>query len=142
MARSLAAFLQRAMADIAPVLHAVVANALDGFVGTAPRDAQGIAERGDAEHAAAVRDEHAALEPGAGMEHTAIGRRRRYSLDPIALARLVGIPGCREHHAERAAAVPFRLGTIERAGERVVDEIEEIGLQAHEDRLRFRVAQP
>jgi len=40
MARSQAAFLPRAMADIAPVLHADVADALDRLVGAAARDAQ------------------------------------------------------------------------------------------------------
>src|SRR4029077_15480310 len=112
MASSLAGFLQRAMADVAPVLHALIADALDRLVGAAARDAQGIAERGDAEHAAAAADELAVLQLGGGVEHAAVGRRCGYPLDAIAFARLVGIAGGGEHHAEGAAPVPFRLRVL------------------------------
>ena len=76
------------------------------------------------------------------MEHAAIRRGRRQALNPVALARLIGIAGGSEHHAERAAPVPFCLGALERTGERVLDELEQVGLQAHEDGLALRVSQP
>ena len=48
----------------------------------------------------------------------------------------------REHHAERRAPIPVRLGAIERPGERVLEQLEQVRLQPQEDRLRLRVAQP
>src|SRR2546428_12207118 len=96
------------MADVAAKLHAVEADALDYVVGTCARDAQRIAERGDAHHAPAMGDERIALQPRAGVEHAAVGRRRGQAFDAIALARLVRIAGGGGHPAARAAARPPR----------------------------------
>src|SRR2546423_12426846 len=105
------------MADVAAELHALEADALDHLVGAGARDAQRIAERADAHDATTVGEERIAFKPGARVEHAAIVRRRRQTVDPIALLRLVGIAGGGEHYAERAAAGPFgfRPGPAARA---------------------------
>ena len=45
-----------------------------------------------------------------------------------------------EHDAERDAAIPFRLDLVEGAGDGVFEQIDEVRLQPHHDRLRLPVA--
>ena len=60
--------------------------------------------------------------------------------DDVTLARAFGIAGRGQHHAEREAAVPLGLGLVELAGDRGLDQVGEVGLQTHHDRLRLGVA--
>ena len=46
--------------------------------------------------------------------------------DRVAFARVVGIAGRREHHAERDAPIPLRVDPVERAVDRVLEEIDQI----------------
>ena len=103
-----------------------------------------VAERGDAQHAAAARDDVAVRELGAGMEHHADPRPRRGQPgDRVALARRVRVAGGGHHHAERDAPVPLQLrpGRACRRA-RADQQVEQVALQPHHDRLRLRVAQP
>jgi len=43
------------------------------------------------------------------------------------------------HHAERRAPIPFHRGLVERACERVLEQLEQIRLEAQQDRLRFGI---
>ena len=47
-----------------------------------------------------------------------------------------------ENHAERRAPVPVGLHPVEGTRQGMIDESEEVGLQAHQDRLRLGIAQP
>ena len=51
-----------------------------------------------------------------------------------------GIAGRREHDAERRAPVPLGVDRVERAVDRVLEQVDEVGLEPQHDRLRFRVA--
>jgi hypothetical protein len=64
----------------------------------------------------------------------------RQAADGVALARRVRVVGGGEHDAERDAAVPFGFDLVELAGDGVLEQVEQVGLQPHHDRLRFRVA--
>ncbi len=76
--------VQRAVADVGAVLHAVEADRRDGRVRGALRLAQRIAQRGDAEHAAAVHPHLRAVRHGAGVEHRDVGMRlRRHAIEPV-----------------------------------------------------------
>src|SRR5689334_4131311 len=61
-----------AVADVAPVLHAVEADAIDDLVGPAARHANRVAKSGDAKDATAVGQQLALLEACAGLENTAV----------------------------------------------------------------------
>src|SRR2546423_15578154 len=108
------------MADVAAKLHAVEADLVDGLVGPRARDAQRVAERRDAENAAAVGDERIAGELRPGVEHAAVRPWSGDALDAVALARLVRIIRGGDHHAERAAPGPLGCRPVGRAGQRLL----------------------
>src|ERR1041385_6713486 len=83
--------LDGAVADVLAVLHAVEADALHRLVRACAGHLHRVAERGGAQHPAAVRDEGLALRAGPGVEHPAIVRRHRNPCDRVALARIVWI---------------------------------------------------
>ena len=74
------------------------------------------------------------------MEHVSVVSGARQSGDRIALARILGIPGRGHHDTECHATVPFGLRAIERAGDAVLEQRQQVGLEAHQDRLRLGVA--
>ena len=64
------------------------------------------------------------------------------AVDDVAQARRAGIVLRRHHHAQRRARIPLRADA--RAGAasmRRLDQVEQVGLQAHHHRLRFRIAE-
>jgi hypothetical protein len=63
-------------------------------------------------------------------------------VDRAAGLRRVGIARRCEHYAERGATVPFRFDAIERAVDAVLEQLDEIRAQTHQDRLRFGIAEP
>ena len=102
-----------------------------------------LAERGDAQHAAAAGDHLAIPVGGAGVEDVGVLAEAvagGQAVDDVALLRGVRVVGGGEHDAERDAAVPFGFDLVERAVDAVFEQVDEIGLQAHQDRLGFRVA--
>src|SRR5262249_10235552 len=135
LAHRIALPLDRAVADVTPVLHATPVDGIREYVGGALCLAHGIAEPHGAEHAPAVRD-HAPLfiEARATVENLA-GQLRRLvePFDDVALAHGIGIAACRHHDAERCARIPLRLHLIQPAFQRGFTELGEIGLQAHHD---------
>ena len=62
------------------------------------------------------------------------------TLDDVALSHLVRVAGRGQNYAERRARIPLRVDAIERTAERRLAQQREIGLEAHEDRLGFRIA--
>ena len=64
----------------------------------------------------------------------------RQALNDIALLWRFRIVGGSQHDAQRDATVPFSLNLVELAVDGVFEQFDEIGLEAHQDRLRFRVA--
>ena len=64
----------------------------------------------------------------------------RQARNGVTLARRVRIVGSSEDDAERDATIPFGLDLVERAGDGVLQQVDEVRLQPHHDRLRFRVA--
>src|ERR1051325_5223322 len=133
--------LDGAGADVLAVLHAVEADALHRLVRACAGHLHRVAERGGAQHPAAVRDEGLALRAGPGVEHPAIVRRHRNPCDRVALARIVWIAVRGEHDTERRAAVPGRLHPRKAARERGLGELEQVGLEPQQDRLGLRVAE-
>src|SRR5262249_42038384 len=116
----------RVVADVAPQLHAVKLYLPGHLVGALLRGAHVVAQRGHAQHPAAAGDEVVAADRGAGVEHMAVLAGRRQAVDGIALARVVGVAGGGQHHAQRHPRVPLRLDLVERAVERMVDEVDEV----------------
>src|SRR5439155_4995871 len=135
---------QRAKADVRAKLHTVEMNGGNRAVRRTLRLSDRIAERAHAENTPAVDDDLFVDQRRAGMKDAAIGIRFfRYAIEPadyIALARIGGIPGRRKNDTETRAPVPFRLRLTERSGGRVREQIQQIGFEPHENRLRFRVA--
>src|SRR3954471_13348500 len=114
--------LDRAVADVLAVLHAVEADALHRLVRARARHLHRVAERSDTQDPTAARHQRLAVRAGRGVEHAALVRGRRNPGDGVALARLVGIAVRRDHDAERGAAVPSGLDARKFAGERALDE--------------------
>src|SRR5262245_55495203 len=129
------------VADVLAVLHAFEADAGERGIGRALRLPDRLAERGDAQYPAAARDRLPIRERGAGMKDLAVFARLVEARDRIALARVLGIARGRDHHAERCATVPFGFDAVERAFERAIDELDQVRLEPHHDRLRLRVAE-
>ena len=63
------------------------------------------------------------------------------AVDDIAPVELVGIAAGGHDHAERGARIPARLEAVQAAIDRRLAQLDEIALQAHEDGLRFGIAQ-
>src|SRR6185437_3378868 len=135
MASLRSAAVERAVADVFAELHAVEADLLRHLVGALGGDPHLVAQRGDAQHTAAARDDPAALLLGAGVEHVEILLVPGQAVDLVALARRLRIAGRREHDAQRRAPVPFRLHRVERALDAVLHQLEEIALEPQQDRL-------
>src|SRR5215472_12155748 len=114
---------ERAMADVPAVVHALEPNRLDAGVGRALRLAHGLAQRRDTEHTAARGHRLAVDERRTCVEYLAFLARRGNARDDVAFARRFGIAGSREHDAECGAAIPLRLDLIERALDRMLEEL-------------------
>ena len=56
-------------------------------------------------------------------------------------SRRVRIAGRGKHDAQRRTPIPFGFDLVERAIDAVLEQREQVGLQAHEDRLRLRIAE-
>src|SRR5580765_6117120 len=121
--------LDRAVADVLAVLHAVEADALHRLVRARARHLHRVAQRGDAQDAAAACHQRLAVRAGPGVEYAAIVSGRRNPGDRVALARIVGIAMRGDHDAERGAAVPCGLDPRKLAGERALDELEQVGFE-------------
>src|SRR6185295_15144201 len=145
--RTSGAVRDRTVADVAAVLHAGELDFGDGRVCGALGLPHRIADRSDAQDAPAGDPDLAvAIACRAGVEDLAVRVRfRRHAVetfDGIPRFGAFGIAACGEHHAERRAPVPFRIGAIERAVDSVLDEIDEIGLEPDHDWLGFGIPQP
>ena len=57
------------------------------------------------------------------MEYAIVLARLRQTFDALAFARRIGIALRREHDTERNARVPLRFGAIQRAVDRMIDEL-------------------
>src|SRR6266705_4438253 len=136
-------FRERALSDVPPVVHAGPADAGDGGVRLGHRLLDRVAERGHAEHAPAVGHERAVGPLRSGVEDFAAlpGAERLYTFDPPpALDRArVALGG--EHDAHRGTCIPVDGGAGETAVARVLDQLEQVGAQADEQRLRLRIAE-
>ena len=62
--------------------------------------------------------------------------------DRVPLAVASGVAGRRHHHPEGGASVPLGPHAREAAVDGRFEEIEEVGAEPQQDRLRFRVAEP
>ena len=133
------------MADIRAESHAGKPDIGNRGIGGALRLPHRIRKGGDAQHAAAADHRSAVRERGTCMEHDHIRVRVRRdafeAFDNVSLARMVRISGSREHDAKRRAPVPLGVDRIERGVHRVLDQVDQVGLEPRHDRLRFRVAQ-
>src|SRR5690606_38373899 len=81
-------FLDRAVPDVAAILHAVKAYAIQQLVGTLLRLPGRAAERRDAQHASARGHELSVLERGTGMEDHAFFRFFGQTGNDVTLARV------------------------------------------------------
>src|SRR5207249_11131144 len=59
----------------------------------------------------------------------------------VARPRIVRIARGGEHDTQRNSAIPTGFGAIERAVDRMKNELEQIGLEPQQYRLSFRVAE-
>ena len=64
----------------------------------------------------------------------------RQSIDDVACARNARISGGSQHDAESSVQVPLGFDLVELAIDRMFQELQEIGFQAHQDRLGFGIA--
>src|SRR5262249_54334791 len=129
-----------AMADVSTVLHAVEVNRTDRAVSGALRLPNRLAERSHAEHPATARYDRLARERRPRVEDFGIFLRRAEAGDRVALPGLVRIAGRGQHDSQRSAAIPFRFDAVELSVERVLYEVDQVRLEPHHDRLRFRIA--
>src|SRR5207237_2910588 len=134
--------VERAMADIAAILHTVEVYATHRGVRRALRLSQGLAKRGDAKNASTRSHDALAVPRGRGVENLAVVGSDLEPRNRRALAWRIGISCRRQHNAQRGAAIPIGVDSIERAFDRVFQEVDQIGLEPHHDRLRLRVSQP
>src|SRR3989454_12121524 len=123
---------QRAVADVAPEVHAGPADLIDRGVGLGHRRADRVAERRHAQHTPAVGDEPAAVHPRAGVKDDTLRPAREVleALDaPPALDRTrVALGG--EHDADGGARVPLDGLAREPALAGAHHEVEEVRAQA------------
>ena len=83
------------------------------------------------------------LHARSGVKHLAGQRGSAIEpLDDIAFADIFGITRGGHHDAERRARIPLRRDRVQSSLESRLAQLGEIGLQAHQDGLRFRVAEP
>jgi len=123
------------------VKRAIPVDLCNRAIGALLRVMHAVAERTHAQHAAAAGQHPLAVQPGAGLKHLDLGRKRAVqAMNHVAAAWGVGIVRRRHHHTQRRARIPLRVHAIERAVERRFDQLQQIRLQAQQDRLRFRVA--
>src|SRR5256714_12994197 len=95
-----------------------------------------------AQHETAAGQRLSGFEPGAGVKDLARqAGGALQTLDDVALSHLVRVAGRGQNYAERRARIPLRIDGIERTAERRLAQQREIGLEAHEDRVRFRIAE-
>src|SRR6185437_8922105 len=131
------------MPDVAPVKRAIEMEAFNGAVRALTRLREIIAQRAHAQHAAASRNHVAiVIEFRSGLEHLCV--HSEIGIQPrnhVATFHLAGITVRRDHHAERRARIPFRLGAIKTAVQRGLDQRREIRLQALHDRLRLGITE-
>src|SRR5258706_2716962 len=114
---------------------------VDRAVRRALRLPRGLAESGNAKHASAGRHDFPLGEQGAGVEYLARFGGGIQARDRVALAGVVRIALGGEHDAERRSPVPLMVGPLERARSRVLEQIDEIRLEPHQNWLRLRIAQ-
>ena len=112
------------------------------FEGSVPRLGHVLSEPAYAQDPPSRGDDTIPLDRRAGMEDFRIRRVVVESGDRISPAAASGIAGCRHHHPEGGAFVPLGPHAREAAVDGRLDEAEEVGAQAEQDRLRFRVAEP
>src|SRR5207302_108759 len=118
-----------AIADVRAVLRALETDLLHGFVGPGAGDAHRVAQRRDAQHASAARQELLAGEASPRVENPAFRRGRRHAFDAVSAARLFRVAVRGEHHTQGGAPVPLGSGAVEPAFHRALDELEQIRSQ-------------
>ncbi len=102
------------------------------------------AQRGDAQHAAAVGDHLAVDDGGAGVKHFHVRHFGRFvqAADRQQAFVVAGIALAGHHHADRRARIPTRrLDFVQPAIDRRFQQIEQVALQPHQDRLAFGIAE-
>src|ERR1700730_79040 len=136
------ALVEPKVADIAAILHTVEVYATHRGVHGALRLSQGFAQRGDAENASTRSHDALTVLGGGGVENLAVVASGFEPRNRGALAWRIRIPRRRQHYAQPGAAIPAGADSIERALARVLQEVDQIGLEPHHDRLRLGVPQP
>src|SRR5574343_1421261 len=107
----------RAVTDILAELQAIPMNLRCSLVGGLLGQLDVLAQRSDAQYAAAGRDDLAILVGRAGVEDVAVLAKAvalGQADDDIALLRGIRVVGSGKHHAECDAAIPFGFDLVER----------------------------
>src|SRR6266571_4961017 len=136
-----AARLDGSVSNIAAALHAVEADVLYDPVGAPLSRFDRVPEGGHAQHASSRRDDLAVLQRGARVKYPEVLPCGGKAGDDIAFFRRIRITRCRQHHAERDTAVPFRVDAIQAALHGMLDQLEQVALETQQDRLGFRIAE-
>src|ERR1700682_6851227 len=97
---------ERAVADIAAILHTVEVYATHRGVRGALRLAQGLAKRGDTENASTRSHDALAVLRGRGVENFAVVASDFEPRNRRAPAWRIRIPRRRQHYAQCGAAIP------------------------------------
>ena len=130
------------MGDVAAKLHAIEAHRRQQRVGGLARARHRRAERRRAQYPAAA-GQHGTVEfARAGVEN--LPRQCAGGLQPFdrhAGLGLVRVATGGEHHADGRARIPVALRVSQTAVKRRLDEVDEIGAQPHQHRLRFGIAE-
>ena len=131
------------MRDVGAVAGAVELDLDDAAVGVVDGLADVGAERGDAEDAAAVRDDEARAARGAGVEDDDVVELRGLveagDLDALGIG--LRIAAGDHHDADRGAGVPLDGAVGEGAVHARPERGQERGGEAREDRLRLGIAE-
>src|SRR5262245_54012319 len=123
---------ERAMADVAPILHAGPCDARDAAVGLVDGGANGLPERGHAEHPPPVDDDAVAIATRTGMEDDPVlpAAQRVQAVDRIALDRRSGVARGREDDAHRRTRIPADRRSGEPAVAGPYHEVHQNGVEA------------
>src|SRR5882757_4164874 len=128
--------------DVGADLHPVEGDPPRGIVRTIARRGRVGAEPGDVEHAAAGGDDLAVALGGARVGHLGQLRRLGEPVDHVARRGAFRVAGRGQHHGHRPVVVEVGAHPGEAARlARGAKEVEEVGAQPRQHRLRLGVAQ-
>src|SRR5271166_1301476 len=134
---------ERAMADVAAVVHTFEVDLADGVVSTVEGGLQRVGCRGDSQHTASAGEVVAVDERRASMENLNAGHSGSVveTGDAMSSGIAAGITIRRGDNGGGCAWFPAELGFAEAAFDAALEGVENIAFQADKNGLRLRIAE-